>query len=224
MKNPRFQGVFFDLDGTLLDTTPLILQSFQYTFRKHFQREIGIEDIQPFMGKPLRAAMEFLAPGSEEALIATYRAHNIEHHDELAGIFDGVAETVQELHQAGVILAVVTSKTSSTARRGLRLFGIEQYFSAVIGMEETERHKPEPEPVLAALHATGLSAAACLMIGDSAHDIVSGQGAGVKTAAVRWTHVPWDELAAVRPDFILEDMPDLLRVIFPWDDRKEDLP
>ncbi len=81
MQNLKYQGVFFDLDGTLLDTTPLILKCFQHAFATHFQRKVEIEDIQPFMGKPLRAAMQAMAPGQEDELIATYRVFNNEHHD-----------------------------------------------------------------------------------------------------------------------------------------------
>ena len=72
MRRLRFHGVFFDLDGTLLDTTPLILKSFQHTFQHHFNRQVTIEDIQPFMGQPLRAAMTAMAPGQEDEVTATY--------------------------------------------------------------------------------------------------------------------------------------------------------
>ncbi|MBP2667068.1 MAG: ppaX [Firmicutes bacterium] len=214
MRSPIFQGVFFDLDGTLLDTTPLIIKSFQHAFQTHFHREINLADIQPYMGKPLRAAMEVMAPGEEDAVIATYRSFNNIHHDQLAGIFEGVHDTVKTLHDAGIALAIVTSKTSTMARRGLRLFNIEQYFTAVIGVDESVRHKPEPEPVLTAIRQTGLTAAECIMIGDSAHDILSGQGAGVKTAAVRWSEASWSEVLAANPDYILETMPDLLEIVF----------
>lgn len=211
---PKFKGVFFDLDGTLLDTTPLIVQSFQYAFEHHYQRRILLEDIQPFMGKPLRAAMEVMAPGAEDEVIQTYRNFNLLHHDRLAGIFDGVQETVISLHEAGIRLAIVTSKTSVMARRGLRLFDLEKYFDTVVGVEDTKRHKPEPDPVFRALAETGLSANECLMVGDSPHDIASGQGAGLKTAAVRWTHVAWDEVVAAKPDYKLNEMKDLLKIIF----------
>ena len=81
-------------------------------------------------------------------------------------------------------------------------------------MEEVHKHKPDPEPVLAALRLTGLSAADCLMVGDSPHDLISGQGAGLKTAAVRWTHVAWADVMAANPDYVLESMADILPIVF----------
>jgi pyrophosphatase PpaX len=204
--------VLFDLDGTLLDTTPLIIKSFQHAFATHYQRSVSMEDIQPFMGKPLRAAMEVMAPGLENELISTYRAFNDAHHDSLALIFDGVHDTVKNLYEAGVILAVVTSKSSGMARRGLRLFNMEQYFSTVVGLDETIRHKPDTDPVLMALRKIKLSASDCIMVGDSPHDIHSAKGAGVKTAAVKWTNVPWGDVLAANPDYTLDTMADLLPI------------
>ena len=217
-----FKAVFFDLDGTLLDTTPLILKSFQHTIQTHFQREVSLEDIKPFMGKTLRAAMEVMAPGQEDEVIATYRTFNLAHHDQLAGIFTGVHDAVKTLFDAGVILAVVTSKTAATARRGLRLFNMEQYFHTVIGLDETQKHKPEPEPVLAALKAVKLSACDCIMVGDSPHDILSGRRAGVKTAAVHWSSVDWSELLAAEPDYTLEQISDLLAIVLDNCDKGEE--
>ena len=210
----RPAAIIFDLDGTLLDTTPLILKSFQHTFAHHFQRPVTIEDIQPFMGQPLRAAMTAMAPGQEDEVTGTYRSFNLAHHDQLAAIFSGVHDTVKVLYEAGVKMAIVTSKTSATARRGLRLFNLEQYFEPVIGVEEVDKHKPDPEPVLAALRLTGLSPLDCLMVGDSPHDLISGQGAGLKTAAVRWTHVAWNDVMAAKPDFVLASMADILPIVF----------
>lgn len=211
---PRpIRGVFFDLDGTLLDTNPLILQSFQHTFRLHYGREVSLEDIRPFMGRPLRDAMEIMAPGNETAVIATYRTFNLEHHDRLAKIFPGVQEMIKALHTSGVRLAVVTSKTAATARRGLRLFQLESYFHAVIGVEETQKHKPEPEPVLAAINTTGVPPDACLMVGDSPHDLESGRKAGVRTAAVSWSQVAWPDVLSAQPDYIVHECSDVLTIV-----------
>lgn len=212
MNRLRYKGILFDLDGTLLDTTPLILDSFQHTFRTQYGRELSLEDIQPFMGQPLRAAMETMAPGDEEKLMQVYRDYNLSRHDDLAAVFDGVQSTVHTLFQAGVKLAIVTSKTATTARRGLRLFDMEKYFSVVVGLDETAKHKPLPEPVLFALKLLKLTPADCIMVGDSPHDIESAKAAAVATAGVRWSQVNMQSLLASKPDFMLEQMPDLLDV------------
>ncbi len=206
----KFNALLFDLDGTILDTTELILRSFQHTFHVHYNRQIMPQEVHRFFGKTLRAAMEALGPDKVEELIVTYREFNLAHHDELTSSFAGMYETLQQLHAAGLTMAVVTSKASDTALRGLRLFNMEQFFSVIIGVHECKKHKPHAEPVQKALDMLGQPASHCLMIGDSPFDIISARDAGVQTAAVRWTHVPWQELISEKPNYILEVPQDLL--------------
>lgn len=207
-----FKGVLFDLDGTLLDTTDLIIKSFQHTIRVHYNRPVDLEIVRAYFGQPLRAALEVLGPDDVDDLIQTYREFNLLHHDELAKSFAGVAETVQELYNAGVLLAVVTSKSQTTAIRGLKLFDMDKYFPVVIGSEQCQNHKPHPEPVQLALAELGLTAGECLMVGDSPADIASARAAGVKTAAVRWTELPIETLLVEHPDFVLTTMAELLPI------------
>lgn len=207
----EFRGLLFDLDGTLLDTNELIIQSFQHTFSSHYKRTVSHEELFPYFGKPLRAAMEALGDGSDaEELIKTYREFNHQHHDTLTTVFDGVEATLEALWQQDVNMAVVTSKTKETALRGLRLFNLDKYFPIVIGCNECENHKPHPEPVIKALANLGLPAQACLMIGDSPFDLISATAAGVRTAAVKWTRVSWPAVLEAKPDYIVYRFDDLL--------------
>jgi len=208
----NFKGILFDLDGTILDTSNLIISSFQHTFRVHYNRELAPHEIHVFFGKTLRSAMEALGPGKVEELINTYREHNLQHHDQMVTAFPGVVETIQKLYNAGLVMAIVTSKTQQTAIRGLKLFDLAKYFSAVIGVEQCQNHKPHPEPVITALKQIGLSANECLMVGDSPADLNSARQAGVKTAAVRWTHVKWEKMLAETPDYIINSMEQLLSI------------
>ncbi len=208
----KFTGLLFDLDGTLIDTTDLIIQSFQHAFRKNYNRDLPEADIHAFFGKPLRDAMEHFGPDKVDDLLKTYREHNLVYHDQLAKSFVGVVEALHDLHNMGIKMAIVTSKRHDTALRGLRLFNLDKYFTVIIGLDECQHHKPHPEPVQNALSALALQPAQCLMIGDSPFDMLSAQAAGVKTAAVRWTYVSWDSLISTQPDYVLETMKDLVRI------------
>ncbi len=204
-----YKGLLFDLDGTLLDTTDLILKSFQHTIRTHNGHDADMELVKSTFGQPLIKALALM--GSDpEAMIKTYREYNMQYHDELAKVFAGTAEAIQALYGGGIKLAVVTSKIRATSVRGLRLFDLDKYFPVIIGHEDCQNHKPHPEPVLRALEGLGLAATDCLMVGDSPVDILSARAAGVKTAAVRWSYVPWDAVMAAEPDLVLEDMAALL--------------
>jgi len=208
-KTVVFKGILFDLDGTLLDTTDLILKSFQHTIRTHQGRDADLEFVKTTFGRPLIEALALMGD-DPEAMIKTYREFNTLYHDDLAKVFTGVTEVIQKLYDRGVGLAVVTSKTRATSERGLRLFNLDKYFPVVVGHEDCQRHKPHPEPVLRALDCLGLPAADCLMVGDSPYDVMSAKAAGVRTAAVRWTYVPWADVVAAGPDYVIEEMADLL--------------
>lgn len=207
-----FKVVLFDLDGTVLDTSDLIISSFKHTFHKHYKREIALSEIHAFFGKTLRAAMEHLGPDQVEELIQTYREYSLAHHDQMITVFSGVVETIHALYEAGIVMAIVTSKTKKTTLRGLKLFDLDKYFSVIIGADQCQNHKPHPEPIQKALIQLQMRPEECLMVGDSPFDLISAREAGVKTAAVRWTRVSWETILYEKPDYILENMYGLLTV------------
>lgn len=212
MTKPTYRAVLFDLDGTLIDTNHLIVTSFRHVFREKLGREVDPAEIYPHFGEPLPATMEFFAPGRADEFVAFYRDFNIANHDTLLRHFPGMPEAVAALKQAGVKLGVVTSKKSDMARRGLRVSGLEPFFDAVVGMDETAKHKPDPEPALLALQRMGeRSGNDVLMVGDSVFDILCGRNAGLKTAAVGWTVIERATLDRdAEPHYWLERPEDLV--------------
>ena len=209
----KFKAILFDLDGTLLDTSGLIVDSFKHAFQIHYRKEVDVSKVHEFFGKSLRSAMEYLGPDKVDELIDTYREHNLKYHDKLIDIFPNVVTTIEFLHKNNIKLGIVTSKTQKTAIRGLKIFGLDQYFPVVIGIEECMNPKPHPEPVQTAMRLLSVNSEECLMIGDSTADINSGKSAGVKTAAVKWTHVNWNNILGEKPDYVLENMEDLLYIM-----------
>jgi pyrophosphatase PpaX len=196
----------FDLDGTLLDSIDLILASFHHTARQHLGRELSDAHWLAGVGRPLRDQLRAIAKSDEErdAMLGTYRDHNLARHDAMARPYPGVVDVVRTLHQRGVKLALVTSKMREGADLGLRLLDLEEELSVRICADDVVHGKPHPEPVFKALEALGASAAEAVLIGDSAHDIGAGRGAGVLTAAVAWGPFPRETLEAVGPDHWIE--------------------
>lgn len=201
----------FDLDGTLIDTNGLIIDSFQHVFRSRLGLELAARDITPFFGEPLpRTIARWAPPERVPALVDAYRAYNHEMHDVLTRPIAGVGEMLRALKAAGLKLGVTTSKMTPTALRGLRLFGLEGYFDAIVGMDQTTRHKPEPEPVLTTLERMGEAPGIdCLMVGDSPFDLLAGRAAGVRTVAVAWSALSSDRLTACDPDFWVQSPSDI---------------
>jgi len=201
----------FDLDGTLIDSIELILRSYRHTMRAHRGLEPPDEVWMQGLGTPLWVQFHHWTedPAEIEAMVATYRAYNLEHHDELVRPYEGVVAAVRDLRKNGKTLGLVTSKIREGALRGLQVAGLEDGFEVIVGADDVTHPKPHPEPVLKALERLGAPAADTVFIGDSRHDIECGRAAGVKTAAVLWGPFDRTHLADLVPDYWLERPEDL---------------
>lgn len=207
--------VLFDLDGTLLNTNDLVLESLQYTIRTHLGTVIEDRELYKYFGQPLVNIMADLDSSQAERMVQTYREYSAEKHDYLTKVFPKVPETVKELKQRGIPTAVVTSKLKTLACRGLELFKLEGYFDACIAFEDTEKHKPDPAPIFKALEAIGFDVEnhRVMMVGDSPYDIICASNAGVISAVVEWSLHPREVLEACKPDIWLTDFPALLNYL-----------
>ena len=209
------RAVLYDFDGTLADSTELIMRCYRHTMATHLGQAPPDEEWLSGFGTPLETQIARFArtPAEHDAMLATYREHQDELHDTLLRPFPGAAETVVELERRGVALALVTSKLRRSTLRGMDLCGITRHFPVIITPEDVRNPKPHPEPVLAALERLGVSAAETVFVGDSPHDIASGRQAGTRTAAALWGPFPREALLAERPDVLLHRQEDVLALV-----------
>lgn len=207
-------AVLFDLDGTLVDSIDLLVTSMEFAFDGRTRRP-PVDEWVAMIGTPLDTMLAHWADGPDDvqALRARYREFQFAHHDAKTRAYPGAVETVRALHASGVRLAVVTSKLEVGARRSLGFVGIEDCFTAVVGIDHTVRHKPEPEPVLHALRLLDVSTTRAVFIGDSTHDMYAGRAAGVTTAAALWGPYDRAQLECTTPTFWLSHMRDILPLV-----------
>ena len=215
--------ILFDLDGTLVDTTDLILQSFVHTFDVHTPgRAPSREALIATFGRSLPATLREMAreEGAVDPeawateMLATYRAFQRERHDAMIRPFDGVEDMLRALKADGHRLGVVTSKMEGFARRGLRVFGLEEYFEIGVFHDDTTTHKPDPAPLILAAARAGIAPSEVTYVGDSTHDIVAGRAAGMRTIAVLWGPFDRAVLEAEHPDHVIahpSELPALVR-------------
>lgn len=208
--------VLFDFDGTIMDTNSVILQSWQHTFRTVEGRERPEEDIICTFGEPLYITMEKLLPQIEvEEGVQIYRSFHYDNFTELISIFPGILELLAELKSRGVKTGIVTSRLRHTTEIGLRKYDLEQYFDAIITCDDTDKHKPDPEPVNIALERLGAKPEETVMVGDSMFDILCAKNAGVKAALVSWALAvsEEDKYGENAPDYIIGEAKDLLNLL-----------
>ncbi|GAX90810.1 pyrophosphatase PpaX [Effusibacillus lacus] len=210
----KYPYILFDLDGTLIDTNELILQSFEHTLELFFPGRFTRQDVLPYMGEPLVTQFSRWASAEQVPLLVdTYRKFNVENHDRLVTIFPNVLESITELKQQGCKMAVVTSKMRLTAMMGLRLFGLDRFMDTVITIEDTDKHKPDPAPLLLAMDQLEADPGRTLMVGDSPFDILGGQAAGTSTCGVAWSLRGPEGLAPYNPKYLIDDMRELLSIL-----------
>ena len=211
----KIKGVLFDLDGTLVNTTPLILESFRHTFKQFGMAVPSDSELVAGFGLPMRTAVTAYMPDEmADEFCDAYRAYQRTRHDELIQGIDGVAETLSALKQSGIKMAVVTSKKRPAAIRDLGCYDLVEYFDTIIACDDCAENKPLPGPSLMALKRLGLNGADCLAVGDSPYDLQSARAAGCQTAAVRYTSFDWNFiLNEGKPDYVLNKMTDLLTLI-----------
>ncbi|MBC8067650.1 MAG: HAD hydrolase-like protein, partial [Deltaproteobacteria bacterium] len=162
------RAVAFDLDGTLLDTTGLIVDSFVHVFESHGLGPLPREHWERGMGLPL---VEALRPHARddahaELLVAAYRAYNLAHHDARVNAYPGVPELVAELGARGLPLAVISNKLRATVDRGLRITALAPSFTIVLGLDDVVRAKPDPEAVLRVAAELHIEPAELAMVGE----------------------------------------------------------
>lgn len=202
--------VIFDLDGTLLNTDLLIFKSFEHVFKKYFPKyELSHEELLSFLGPSLKDSFsKYVEENQVEELIDCYKQYNHKHHKDFVTIYPHIKEVLKELKGKGYKLAVVTTKYKDDAYIGLDLFDISKYFDVVIGMDNVNQVKPDPEGIYKAMEKTNCQKA--VMIGDNISDIQSGKNAGVFTIGVKWSPKGYRQMLELHPDLMIDDMKEII--------------
>ena len=210
----RYDSVLFDLDGTLIDSAEMILASLRHSTREVLGRDVPEEELRAGIGSPLVVHMTQLDARRADDLIRVYSEHNATMHAELVAC-EGVLDVLRALAEEGRRLAVVTSKRTATVALAFeRIPELGSFFDVVVAAEDTDRHKPHPEPLLLGLERLGGGAAGAAYVGDSPVDVQAACAAGVAAIAVTWGRVHSRErLARERPDALVDTPEELLGVL-----------
>ena len=208
--------VLFDFDGTLVNTNDVIIASWQHTYMHYLGREESLEKITACFSEPLLLTMEREFPEVDPRESAeVYRNFQKENADELVKIFPGIKELLESLKTDGFRMGVVTSRTRESAQRYMDMFGIGDYFEEMVSCDDTDIHKPNPEPILLCLKKMGITAEEALMVGDSPFDIKCANNAGVKSVLVGW-RITGDGQTLIddaREDFTISEPSELVGVL-----------
>lgn len=202
-------AALFDFDGTLVDTTEMIFQSMRHATSSVLGRDdLSREELLANVGQPLPRQMELFDAEKAELLLEAYRAHHEEHHDALIAEFPGVDKALNRLRTAGVRIVVVTSKRRRSVEMALEKFpGLDLVVDLFVTVEDTEEHKPHPEPLLKGLELVGdVPREKAVYVGDSPFDVQAAKAAGLTSVAVSWGAFSEETLREADPDHLVPDI------------------
>ena len=209
------KAILFDFDGTLVDASEAIIHTFNSVMNRFGLHPWTHSRITAGIGKPLATLFKEIRPDCRpfqlQEMLRVYEELSREEDPKAVRLKPSVRRTLTSLSER-VQMGVVTSRRGRGARSILRSFELEEYFSAIIGIESVERPKPDAQPLLLALELLGIPPQEALMVGDTLDDVRSARNAGVKSAGVATGHQALNELLAAEPDYIIHDLSELTQL------------
>jgi pyrophosphatase PpaX len=208
------KAVIFDLDGTLIDTNDLIIETFQHVVKESLGRFPTEDELNHVYGKTLNEQMTHFSAERSQELVDAYRAYYRTHMDAGTHLFEGVKALLDDLAEKGIKMAAVTNKGSRGVQHAFDKFDLGKYFTAAITADDVSIGKPDPEGIITALNRLNVDAQEALFVGDSQSDIHAAKGAGVKSVLVGWTFFHEDHYATFGADFVIERPVDLIILLY----------
>lgn len=212
-------ALFFDLDGTLVDSVPDLTAAINVMLQQLGRPQREEAQVRTWVGNGMdnliRRALVGDLDGSraDPALLTRakplYRAAYAEHISVYSALYPGAREGLTELHAARVPMACVTNKPAEFAQPLLEKLGIEAFFTTVVGGECTANPKPAPDALLLCAERLGISITQGLMIGDSLNDVGAARNAGCPVVCVPYGYNHGRDIRDAQPDAVIESIADL---------------
>jgi HAD superfamily hydrolase (TIGR01509 family) len=212
LTDTHLKTILFDLDGTLINSLPAYILSFQQNIREVTGRDVSAEELTSRISVPTPRILSYYAPPEQiPGMVARHNDLMRQNADRIT-FYPGVPEALCSLHAAGLKLGVVTSQIEGEIATARAAMNIEDLIDVWIHSDLVARPKPAPDPVLLALEMLGQTPETAMMVGDSIYDLGAGRAAGVRTAAVTWGFSALPALLAAGPDLVLRDPAELAQL------------
>ena len=213
----KYKTIFFDLDGTITDSAPGIMNSIKYALEKNHLPMLSEEQLRSFIGPPLRG--QFckvcgLADEESARMVEDYREYYRDKGIFGNNVYDGVIEMLEKLRKKGFRLAIATSKPEKYAKIIIDHFHLTQYFACVAGMEMDGGRGTKAQVITYALEKNDITdKSKVLMIGDREHDVIGAHENGLDCLGILYGFGSRKEFEEAGADYIRENVEDILQFV-----------
>ncbi len=198
--------LLWDIDGTLIDTTTLIISGLDEIYRHYIGRTLERSELRKLIGIPLSAQMWALGDPAEHGADVGEMCREFiryyETHRHLERVIEPAILALRRFHGDGVPTALVTSKNRTELSNTLPRLGISKDVDLVVSADDVKNPKPAPDSILLALKKLEAEPEDAVFIGDTVHDLQAGSAAGVRCCAVAWGAGPIEQLNGMNPDYL----------------------
>ncbi len=204
----KYDGVIFDIDGTLTSTNELIFSTFKHITEKYLHKSMTNEEIISLFGPTEDKIIEDWFGEDAEKVKRDYYSFYTDNHA-MADIYPGMKELLHLLKEKNVLLSIYTGKGREATLITLKKLGIYDYFDLIITGSDVKEHKPSPEGIEIFLDKYSLGKEKVLMVGDAPADIKAARAAGIKVASVVWDSYAYEKVLLMESDFVFHTVNEL---------------
>lgn len=206
----EYECVIFDLDGTLVDSAPDIVETVKHIITKYKFPEKETCFIKNCIGGGARNVLLKSLGHKNETLIdreilSVFKTYYLEHCDQFTYLYPGVKE-ILEHYYGHKKLAIATYKIRSATEKILRTLGIEHYFDYIVTADDVENPKPHPECIYKILDYYPVKADKTVLIGDTKTDFMTGHNANIDVCAVTYGYGNEESLKALNPSYLVNQI------------------
>jgi len=211
MKGNEIRAAIFDLDGTLIDSYQAIYLGFHHAYTQMGLAPMSYEQVKRVVGLGLdHTFRELLGEERVPRAIFLFRKKYEEVFRENTRLLPDAREVLETLHGRGIRLAIATNKLGRFSREIFEHFGMENFFTVIVGDGDVPQNKPDPEMLQLAMEKMGVEKERTIFVGDSVIDIQTARNAGVRVLAVPTGNTDREDLVKARPTVLLEKFSDLV--------------
>ncbi len=210
-----FHFIIFDLDGTLVDSYPAILESLNHVLKRYHKNPVDMETVKKLVGKGIENLItQAIGPDHVSEGVRAFRSSYDETHRRGTFLLPGVLFTLEALHRKKIKMSIASNKPSDYSKNILEHLGIHHFFIDCYGPDRGVPPKPDPPMLMTLMTLMGSSTEETLYVGDMALDVQTARNAGVRIALVPTGGGSFEELRSAQPDYMLSTFSELLEL--PW--------